>query len=141
MRPMRKRWSLKEAIDFHGHLGPYLVLGLKAGELALRRLKAKKYFGIKLSVKGAQNKPKSCLIDGLQLATGATYGKGNIKKFAGKTIKVAAKNVRTEHKIALTLKTNILQQLGAINTHKQSESFALQLYKMHPGSLFVVVKR
>ena len=37
---------LNEAIKFHGHLGPYLVLGLKAGELALKKLGCKKYFNL-----------------------------------------------------------------------------------------------
>jgi formylmethanofuran dehydrogenase subunit E len=64
--------TLKEAIRFHGHLGPYLVLGVLAGEAALKKLKAKKYFGIEMKVWGANKKPKSCLVDGLQLSTGAT---------------------------------------------------------------------
>ncbi|MCX5710376.1 MAG: formylmethanofuran dehydrogenase subunit E family protein, partial [Candidatus Omnitrophica bacterium] len=75
--------SLKEAVNFHGHLGPYLVLGLKAGEMALRKLGCKKYFGLEVKVFGALKKPKSCFIDGLQLSTGATYGKGNIQKYKG----------------------------------------------------------
>lgn len=33
---------LEEAEAFHGHLGPFLVVGLKAGQLALRELGTKK---------------------------------------------------------------------------------------------------
>ena len=80
--------ALSEAIDFHGHLGPYLVLGLLMGKYALKNLKAEKYFGLTIKVKGAYTKPESCLIDGLQLSTGATFGKGNIKKLQGRYIQV-----------------------------------------------------
>ena len=89
--------ALQQAINFHGHLGPYLVLGLKMGQVALKKIKAKKYFGINVSVGGVNCKPKSCLIDGLQLATGATFGKGNIRKAGGITIEVVITNIKTEH--------------------------------------------
>lgn len=38
--------AIKEAVNFHGHLGPYLILGILAGEAALKRLRCKKYFDI-----------------------------------------------------------------------------------------------
>ena len=44
--------SLKQAIDFHGHLGPYLVLGLLMGEYGLKKIKAKPHFGVKVKVWG-----------------------------------------------------------------------------------------
>ena len=47
---MTKRVCLKEATMFHGHLGPYLILGILTGDLALKKLKCKKYFGLKIRV-------------------------------------------------------------------------------------------
>lgn len=128
--------SLKEAVKFHGHLGPYLVLGLKIGELALTRLKAKKYFGLDLSVKGADKRPKSCLIDGLQLSTGATYGKGNIEKKLAKFIKVSVKNLKNNKRIVFKLKKSLIKKLDNIKTHSESEKMAQQLYKSRPEKLF-----
>ena len=84
----KNRVTLKEAIKFHGHLGPYLVLGILAGESALKKLRCKKYFGLNVRVWETHKKPKSCLIDGLQLSTGATYGKGNINKLNGSKMKI-----------------------------------------------------
>ncbi|MGD9014912.1 MAG: formylmethanofuran dehydrogenase subunit E family protein, partial [Candidatus Omnitrophota bacterium] len=69
-----KRNTLNQAKRFHGHLGPYLILGILAGELAIKKLGCRKYFDLSVRVWGAQRKPKSCCIDGLQLSTGATYG-------------------------------------------------------------------
>jgi len=127
---------LKEAIKFHGHLGPYLVLGLLAGEAALKKMAAKKYFGLNVKVWGANKKPKSCLIDGLQLSTGATYGKGNIHKYNGKVIKIVFINNKNNKKLSLQLKRNISYKLDLLKGHRDSEVFAKELYKNRLSNIF-----
>jgi formylmethanofuran dehydrogenase subunit E len=66
---------LEEAAVFHSHLGPFLVLGLKVGQLALRELRTKKG-DPKLSaqVELPYRIPISCLLDGVQFSTGCTIG-------------------------------------------------------------------
>ena len=127
---------LKEAKKFHGHLGPYLVLGILAGELAIKRLRYKKYFGLNVKVWGATQKPKSCLIDGLQLSTGATYGKGNIRKLNGSAIKIEFCNRINHKKITLRIKDNLLKRLKKTKTHIDSEVLARELYKTDYAKLF-----
>ncbi|MBU6998554.1 MAG: formylmethanofuran dehydrogenase subunit E family protein [Theionarchaea archaeon] len=68
---------LNQAKAFHGHLGPYLVLGLRMGLLATTLLK-KSHFELQAEIHTPGNPPHSCLVDGIQLATGCTMGKGNI---------------------------------------------------------------
>ena len=138
---MRKNIKLKEAIRFHGHLGPYLVLGLLAGEIALKKLRCRKYFSLEVRVRGASKKPESCLIDGLQLSTGSTYGKGNIKKLNGRKIKIAFYNLANHKKIILKLKDNFIQILQRTKTHKDSELLAKQLYNKDPLELFTLTTR
>lgn len=121
--------TLKEARDFHGHLGPYLVLGILAGELAAKKIRYKKHFGIEVVVRGATKKPKSCLIDGLQLSTGATYGKGNIKKISGPDIKIEFYNKLSNKKIIFKLHKTIEKKLAVLKGHSDSEAFARELYK------------
>ena len=133
---MNNKISLKEAVKFHGHLGPYLVLGVLAGEMALKKLRCDKYFGLKVSVWGAGERPKSCLIDGLQLATGATYGKGNITKRDGKVIKVKFLNRTNNRIITLRLKDNILRMLEEVKTHRGSEVLARKLHREDCEKLF-----
>ena len=62
---------------FHGHIGPYAVLGYRMGQLANKVLgdgpKDKH-----VVVYTGTNPPVSCLIDGIQLASSCTLGKGNI---------------------------------------------------------------
>ncbi|RKY85676.1 hypothetical protein DRQ11_09550, partial [candidate division KSB1 bacterium] len=36
--------SLEEAEKFHGHLGPYLVIGMRIGEYAMEQLGITPYF-------------------------------------------------------------------------------------------------
>ena len=133
---MGNRISLKEAIRFHGHLGPYLVLGILAGEAALKKLGCKKYFGLEIKVRGAAKKPRSCLIDGLQLATGATYGKGNINKLNGSLIKIVFQDRISKKKITLSLKNNLIKKLKEVKTHQDAELLAKQLYKTNYSNLF-----
>lgn len=130
--------SLKEAVKFHGHLGPYLVLGILAGEAAIKKLKCRKHFGIDVKVWGAAQKPKSCLIDGLQLSTGATYGKGNIEKLDGPLIKIRFCNRLNQKEITLTLREDLIKRLEKVNAHKDCEDLAKEIYKKDYSSLFCI---
>ncbi|NOX44348.1 MAG: formylmethanofuran dehydrogenase [Caldiserica bacterium] len=65
-------------VRLHGHLGPFLVAGLRMGRLALRLLGHPGYRGIVAEVETGTTPPLSCLIDGIQIATGCTPGKGNL---------------------------------------------------------------
>ncbi len=70
--------------QFHGHIGPYAILGYRLGGWLLRRLGCGKYFGAQITVAGPDVTPYTCLLDGLQVATGHTLGKRNL------TLKAAA---------------------------------------------------
>ncbi|MDD4894794.1 MAG: formylmethanofuran dehydrogenase subunit E family protein [Candidatus Omnitrophica bacterium] len=133
---MVNRISLKEAIKFHGHLGPYLVLGIRAGETALKKFGNKKYFGLEVKAWGATKKPKSCLIDGLQLSTGATYGKGNIQKIKGSRIKILLRNLENNKRIKICLKKDLVDKLAGLKGHRDSEILAKELYKINPLKIF-----
>jgi len=69
------RGLLEEAEAFHSHLGPFLVLGLKAGLLALRQLGAEQGEStLRAEVELPYRVPISCLLDGVQFSTGCTIG-------------------------------------------------------------------
>ena len=132
--------SLKEAVKFHGHLGPYLVLGLRAGELALKKLGCKRYFGLKVKVWGATEKPKSCLIDGLQLSTGATYGKGNIEKNHAERIRMLFSCTKAHKKITMVPTRHVTEKLETLSSHYDSKMYAKLLYRSNPRGLFEITK-
>ena len=68
---------LRQAARFHGHLGPWLVLGLKAGAYARRKL-AVSPFKLNARVFCPAGTPYTCFVDGIQFSSGCTMGKGNI---------------------------------------------------------------
>lgn len=68
---------LRQAARFHGHLGPWLVLGLKAGTYARRKLMASP-FELNARVFCPAGTPYTCFVDGVQFSSGCTMGKGNI---------------------------------------------------------------
>lgn len=72
----RELFSL--GVRFHGHPGPFLALGIRMGLLVLRLLQSPGYTGINAEVETGSTPPLSCLVDGIQIATGCTAGKGNL---------------------------------------------------------------
>lgn len=102
---------VNQGIKLHGHAGPYLNLGIKMGLLALEILKAKGYFDLSVEAELEYRRPMSCFVDGLQISTGCTMGKGNIrvKNQPGKVnalFKTENKNLR------ITLKPEIVESLN-----------------------------
>jgi formylmethanofuran dehydrogenase subunit E len=120
-------------IRLHGHSGPYLNLGIKMGLLALEILGVKGYFDLSAEVELEYRTPMSCLIDGLQVSTGCTLGKGNI------TVKDNPDIIRalfkSDRKILLvTLKPEIM---GLIDFQKEScEMLGQLILNMSDKQLF-----
>jgi formylmethanofuran dehydrogenase subunit E len=135
---MNSNARIRQAAKFHGHLGPYLVLGLICGEVLLKAACAKKHFGIKVLVSGAAHKPKSCIIDGLQLSTGATFGKGNIFKHAGQTVRIKLRNLENGKEAQILFKPALKQRLNSLGSHRDSEAFARKILKMNRSDLFAL---
>lgn len=73
-----KKALLAKAVDYHGHIGVFLAVGLRMG-LLLRETLGGDSFNTQALIKTDLKPPRSCLIDGVQVATGCTLGKMNIK--------------------------------------------------------------
>ena len=69
--------TLQKIKDFHGHLGPYAVIGYRMGLAANREFGDGAFKKIARVFSGSIT-PMSCMIDGIQLSSGCTMGKGNI---------------------------------------------------------------
>lgn len=77
----RELWEL--GVRLHGHRGPFLACGIRMGLLALRLLDSAGYSGIEAVAETSSTPPVSCLVDGLQVSTGCTVGKGNLMVVEG----------------------------------------------------------
>jgi len=124
---------LNDAVRFHGHLGPFLILGLKAGLFANEAL-GKDYFKTRAIVETKPDPPCLCFVDGIQFVTGCTMGKGNIELKKGSSLSVTF--IKDDKKIKLSLKDDILESLKKISSKRESEKTALNLTKKLIRELF-----
>jgi len=115
---------MDEAVRFHGHLGPFLVLGLKAGLFANEVL-GRDPFKTRAVVETDLVPPCSCFVDGVQVATGCTMGKGNIKLKKGDSLSVTF--MRGGEKLKLCLKEAVLESLRKISSMEEAKQAALAL--------------
>jgi formylmethanofuran dehydrogenase subunit E len=70
---------LRRGVEFHGHGGPFMVIGLRMGLLALEELNVRGWFGLSCVAELEWAPPDSCVLDGIQVSTGCTMGKRNIR--------------------------------------------------------------
>ena len=73
---------LAHAARFHGHLGPWVTVGAMIGRDAVKHLDTPGHWKIEVICwmpPEKQRTPFSCILDGLQATSGATWGKRNIR--------------------------------------------------------------
>jgi len=121
------------AVRFHGHLGAFMVLGLKAGLLAEEVL-GRDNFGTKAIVETKPFLPFTCFVDGVQVATCCTMGKGNIKLRKGDNLSVIF--TRGCKRLKLSLKKEVLENLRKLSTMAESEKEAITLINRPTQELF-----
>jgi len=85
---MNTQYVLPEwSFEFHGHHCPFMPIGYRMGKLAMEYLgvEREKDHGFFVFPEIGEGHPQTCMVDGIQIATGATYGKVLIAKtFYGK---------------------------------------------------------
>lgn len=141
---MRKRTHLshgllRSAVRFHGHLGPFLVLGLRIGLLATRRLQPRGIHGMSATIWVKQTPPRSCLLDGIQVSSGCTLGKGNIEVRNASIIQ--ARFRKGDRSIVIRPTGSAMQLLTTVTQNapeNELREVALSMGKMSDQDLFVV---
>jgi formylmethanofuran dehydrogenase subunit E len=106
----KARILLARAVDFHGHLGPFLILGIRMGVIARSMLKAQNHNDLTAIVFADRNPPALCTVDGVQTASGCTLGKGTIR-VSESTGHVAGEFHAGNRICTITVKPNLLNEL------------------------------
>ncbi|MGC1122600.1 MAG: formylmethanofuran dehydrogenase subunit E family protein [Candidatus Methanofastidiosia archaeon] len=125
---------LDQAKAFHGHLGPYLVLGLRMGLLATTLLK-KSHFDLQAEIHTRKTPPHSCIVDGVQLVTGCTMGKGNITLAEDEEVYGIFSTDTAS--VQLHMKKEVLTSIPEV-TREELEPFARALFAKKDEELFDV---
>ena len=128
---------LEGAVKFHGHFGPFLILGLRAGLLGVDYL-GKDYFEMRAKVETVLHPPRSCFIDGIQFASGCTTGKDNLETHVSNDVSVEF--VRGERKISLVVRNDILKTLDLITSDQQAETIGKEILQKTDEELFLITR-
>ncbi len=121
--PKCRVWSdelYDRAEEFHGHGGPFMVVGLRMGQTALDALDARGWFGIRCRAMLRWRPPDSCVLDGIQVSTGCTTGKHNLE--VAELDGVAAEFATSEKTVLIRVKNGILDEIrGELSEEEHDE--------------------
>ena len=125
--------EIEELKKFHGHLGPYAVIGLRMGKLAVEKIGVRGK-GLKCVVRTGIKPPVSCIIDGIQFSSSCTLGKGNIS-VENKGLAEAV-FFRNDKKLKIRLKDNVKRRIDKEMSKENEEELSLWVYGMSNDELF-----
>lgn len=76
---MTETYDIQKVAEwFHGHYKPYIAMGIRMGSLAMQLLEAKRH-ELHIVAETGTKPTLSCILDGIQLATGSTIGNGRVE--------------------------------------------------------------
>jgi formylmethanofuran dehydrogenase subunit E len=128
--------ELKNIERFHGHIGPYAVIGFRMGKIANEKL-GNNPFSKKAQVWTSKEPPMSCVIDGIQMSSGCTIGKGNLTIVSGNLPKVLFSN-NDGKQIEIHLRQSIINEIDTNVTEQNIISYSEKLYQKPDNELFEI---
>jgi formylmethanofuran dehydrogenase subunit E len=126
---------------FHGHLGPYVVIGYRMGKLSVAELESEGPFGISAEVHSPLETPRSCLIDGVQLGSGCTMGKGNITVQEAPEPAWAVFASGEDGQVTIRLRPEIPALVQELLNSKGVEATGRAFFQIRLDSLFTIERR
>ncbi len=121
--------------EFHGHLGPHVILGARMAIIS-NRLLGDDPFKKSVRVYCGLTRPKSCLIDGIQFFSGCTFGKANIEIIDEGILKAIFKFEELE----LTIKFRELD-IPKATSREELETIAKEFLMTGEKELFEILLR
>lgn len=145
---MPKPNELTTIIEFarklHGHVGPFLVIGLKMGAAAKKALNVSDADCtlLKAEVSVPLHPPYSCLLDGIQVSTTCTIGNQRLKIKYSKTIQATFRSEKDAKAVKITITKHFSEQLEQKQKQdKLDEAFAWELAELPENQLFNITLR
>lgn len=126
---------------FHGHLGPYLALGLKMTLQAFNILGVRRGEKVDIYIETPGKPPYTCVIDGIQVASGCTVGNGRLKH--GVADKIRATFRKDHKKVDISIKFEVIEWINnnlsniPVNNPRLRE-ITRDILKNDPYKLFLV---
>jgi formylmethanofuran dehydrogenase subunit E len=127
--------ELLEAKKFHGHLGPYLAIGIRMGKLFCATF-GDKPFSFRTFTSVGLIPPISCVIDGLQISTPGTIGNSMIKVEGEGD--VAAWVEKDGKKMVIRLRDEQRSRIDTITNKDNEEQLSAELMETPAAVLFTI---
>ena len=133
---------LRKAEDFHGHLGPFLVIGVRMGLVGVRELGVNKNDGLQVTAMTQPFIPFSCVIDGIQVATHCTIGNKKLRLKDSSRISASFKFL-DEKQVIVTVNPTMLERLKGKLLSKdisseEAQKLAENVASMPEEELFII---
>jgi formylmethanofuran dehydrogenase subunit E len=137
--------DIENAEKLHGHLGPFLVIGVRAGILAKRVLNAsvEENAGLRVTARLPLSTPFSCILDGIQTATQCTVGnqKLRIDDYKERII-VYFEQRNLDKALRIHVNPKIIEELvDRYSEGASNEELAQKIASMPESQLFIMEKR
>jgi formylmethanofuran dehydrogenase subunit E len=136
---------IEKAADFHGHLGPFLVIGVRMGNTAERILNtnAMQHKKLEATVKIPLLTPFSCVLDGIQVTTHCTVGNQKLRiENSQKEIAACFELQNSDRKLKVSVNPKIVEELmNEISEGASNEELAQKIASMPENQLFTIGKQ
>ena len=135
--------TIKMAEGFHGHLGPFLVIGVRMGFIGVRELKGKENSEkLRVTAMLRHQVPFSCIVDGIQVATKCTIGNQKLKLIDSPEI-AAEFELQEGEKITVTVNPTTFDRLkGRLLSEnvsqEETQKLAYMIASMPEEELFII---
>jgi formylmethanofuran dehydrogenase subunit E len=131
--------AIEDAEKLHGHLGPFLVIGVRMGKMAQKILDIEKDDELRSYAKIPVLTPFSCILDGIQATTGCTIGNQRLKIENSKEIAV---RFELDRAVSIFVKREAVENLmDKISEGTPNEELAWEIAHMPENQLFSVEKQ
>jgi formylmethanofuran dehydrogenase subunit E len=134
---------VRKAVELHGHLGPFLVIGVRMGLVGVRELKAKENDNeLRVTAMLKYSVPFSCVIDGIQVATKCTFGNQKLKLIDSSGI-VAEFKLQKRDKVTVTVNPTTFNRLknrllSKNDSREETQKLAHMIVSMPEEELFTI---
>ena len=121
---------------FHGHLGIYVTLGLRMGAIGKRTFGHWK--GLHATVRTVPKPPMMCVVDGVQVGSACTMGKGNIAVEAADEPSVTFE--KEGRRLTIALKPGLRATVDSEMSHERELERSMHYFTVPEDEVFVVTE-
>ena len=136
--------EIRNAENLHGHLGPFLVIGVRISILAKRILNihSGEHNKLQVTVKLPLLTPFSCIIDGIQAATQCTVGNQKLKiENSQSQITVDFKLLNSDKILRIHVNPKVIQELkNKYSKNASNEELAWEIASIPENQLLIIEK-